>query len=200
MRRTWEWFQRRATSAYAERWLAALSFAESSFFPIPVDVFLIAVLAAGAGRWMRHALITTVASILGAVFGYAIGFFVFEPIAQPIIEFYHLSEQFAHVGELYTNSTFWAVLAAAFTPIPFKVFVLAGGFFAVPIVPFLLASVIGRGVRFYLVSWLSHRYGPRAAELFLSHFNKITLALVALVAAWVIAHYDLVQRVVELFG
>jgi len=191
MRRSWEWFQQRATSAHARAWLALLALSESSFFLIPPDVLLIAMLAARAGRWVQLAAITSVASLAGAVAGYLIGAFVFEPLAQPIIEFYSLTEEFAHVGDLYSKSTFWAVLLAAFTPIPYKVFVLAGGFFMVPLVPLLLASALGRSARFFLIAWFSHKFGPRAAELFIENFKFITLIVLVLCAIVASVYFDL---------
>ncbi len=146
-------------------------------------------LAAGAGKWAYLAALTTLASIAGALFGYMLGLFVFEPIVQPLINLYHLSDEFAHVGSLYAHSTFAVVFLAAFTPIPFKVFVLAGGFFAVPLVPFLVGSALGRSMRFYLVAWLSHHFGPRAAELFLVYFKQITFALVFVAAIIAFFYY-----------
>lgn len=178
MRRGWEWFAEKAKTKHAEWWLVALSFSESSFFLIPPDVLLIAILSARAGRWTYYAFLTSLASVLGAVFGYLVGYFVFVPIAQPIIDFYHLSEEFAQVGKLFVDSTFWAVLTAAFTPIPFKVFVLAGGFFKVPILPFLAGSIIGRSVRFFGVAWVSQKFGPTVAEKYIENFNYITIVAV----------------------
>lgn len=178
MRKTWEWFQTRATSKHAEAWLAIMSFSESSFFLIPPDILLIAILSASAGRWVHYALVTTVSSVAGAVFGYLLGLYVFEPIVQPLVQLYGLTEEFAHVGVLYQSSTFLAVFMAAFTPIPFKVFVLSGGFFAVPFIPFILASILGRGMRFFLVAWIAHRFGPKSAELALRHMDRILIALI----------------------
>jgi membrane protein YqaA with SNARE-associated domain len=190
----WEWFEVRAKGVHAQAWLAAISFAESVFFPIPCDVLLIALLAARAGRWVWYAFITTLSSIAGAVFGYLLGLYVFEPVARPIIELYHLAEEFAHVGLLFEGSTFWVMLAAAVTPIPFKVFVLTGGFFAVPFLPFVVASIIGRGARFFLVAWLAHRYGPTGAEIGLTYFNRIALATLLAVAVWLAIHFDVFAR------
>jgi membrane protein YqaA with SNARE-associated domain len=182
VRRTWEWFQARAASRHAQAWLVLLSFSESSFFLIPPDILLIPLLAARAGNWLYYVALTTGSSVLGALFGYVLAAGFFELVGQPIIDLYGLHEQFAYVGALYNESTFWAVFTAAFTPIPFKVFVLAGGFFTVPFIPFIVASILGRGLRFLIVGYLAHRFGPQAAELFLSYFNKITIAAVALVA------------------
>jgi len=188
--RSWKWFQERAHSKHAEVWLGILSFSESSFFLIPPDVLLIAMLAAGAERWVRYALLTSGASVLGALFGYAIGLWLFEPIAAPLISVYHLADEFAYVGALYTDSVFWVVLTAAFTPIPFKVFVLSAGFFAVPFTPFLFAAVLGRSSRFFLVAFLAHRYGPRAAQIFIAHFKKVTLVCVIVLLVIACIHYD----------
>lgn len=164
-----------------------MSFSESSFFLIPPDVLLIAILSAQAGRWVYYAFLTTVSSVAGAVFGYVLGYHVFD-LVQPLIDLYGLTAEFAHVGVLYEESTFLSVFTAAFTPIPFKVFVLAGGFFKVPFIPFLLASILGRGMRFFLVAWLSHRYGPRAAEFTLRYMDRILIGLVVLGGALFALH------------
>lgn len=190
MRRSWDWFQKKAKTKYAEAWLVALSFSESSFFLIPPDVLLIAMLAAKAGRWFRLASITAGSSVIGAMFGYVLGYFVFEPVAQPIVSLYGLTEEFAYVGTLYTQSTFWTVFTAAFTPIPFKVFVLAGGFFSVPFLPFLFASILGRMLRFVIVAWLADTFGPRVAEKFIQHFNQITIIIFVLFAVALGVYFD----------
>jgi len=172
-----------------------ISFAEASVFPIITDVFLIPVLAARAGRWVYFALLVSVASVLGALFGYALGLYVFEPVVQPIVNLYGLTDEFAYVGELYKQSTFWSVLTAAFTPVPFKVFVLAGGFFGVPIIPFLLASIIGRTARYALVAFLADRFGPKAAETFIDNFNFITMVIVILLAIVLSVAFDVPELI-----
>ncbi len=187
--RSWAWFQAHGTGAHAERWLVALSFSESSFFLIPPDALLIPMLAAGAKRWARLALITTVASVLGALFGYVVGALAFESVGVAVVGFYGLEDAFEHVGTLYDTHTFLSVFTAAFTPIPFKVFVLAGGFFKVSLIPFIAASILGRGMRFYLVAYLAARFGPRAAEAFLQYFKWVTVAVVALLALVFVYYY-----------
>lgn len=191
MKRLWEWFAEKAKTKHAEGWLVAVSFSESSFFIVPPDVLLIAMLSARAGRWAYYAFLTSLASVLGAIFGYLIGFFVFVPIAQPIIDFYHLSEEFSQVGKYFVDSTFLAVLTAAFTPIPFKVFVLAGGFFKVPILPFLAGSIIGRSVRFFGVAWVSHKFGPMVAEKYIENFNYVTIVIVIIALIVLSVLFDL---------
>jgi len=195
MRRSWEWFQEKAKTKHAQFWLFVISFTEASVFPLITEVFLIPILAAKAGRWKYYALLASVASVLGALFGYFLGAYVFEPIVQPLVNLYGLTEEFAYTGELYAQSTFWSVLTAAFTPIPFKVFVLAGGFFGVPIIPFLLASIIGRTARYALVAFLADKFGPKAAETFIDNFNFVTLIVVILLAIVLSVMFDIPEMI-----
>ena len=195
MKRIWEWFQQKAKTKHAQVWLVLVSFAEASFFPLIADMLLIPMLAARTGRWKYYAFITTVASVLGALFGYALGLYVFEPIVQPLISFYHLTDQFAHVGELYSQSTFWSVLTAAITPIPFKVFVLAGGFFSVPLVPFVIASIIGRAFRYYIVAWLADKFGPEVADRCIEHFNYIFIVVFIFIIIALSVYFDLPELI-----
>lgn len=190
MQRSWEWFQEKAKTKHAQMWLVALSFSESSFFLIPPDVLLIVMLSARAGRWVYLSSITALSSVLGAIFGYVIGAFVFVPVAEPLIALYSLTDEFAYVGSLYTQGTFWVVLAAAFTPIPFKVFVLSGGFFSVPFVPFILAAILGRSARFFLVGWLSDRFGPQVAEAFIENFKYLTIVFVIISTIALTVYFD----------
>lgn len=191
MHKSWEWFQGKAKTKHAQMWLAILAFTESSFFLIPPDVLLIAMLSARSGRWVYLASITSLFSVLGAVFGYLVGAYVFVPIAEPIIALYALADEFAYVGSLYTQGTFWVVFTAAFTPIPFKVFVLSGGFFGVPFFPFIVAAILGRSARFFLVGWLADTFGPKVAETFIEHFKYVTFVFVVLLAIALTVYFDL---------
>ena len=179
--KSWEWFQERAHGSHARAWLFALSFSESSFFIIPPEVLMIAILMADSSRWLWYALYTSAASILGAIFGYAIAFFFFEAIGQQIIDFYGLTEQFTHVGTMFENNAFWVMFTAAFTPIPFKVFVLAGGFFKISFIAFLIASIIGRTLRYVIVAYIVHLFGARAARMALKYANTATIILAGIV-------------------
>ncbi len=190
MQKVWNWFIKRADTKNARFWLALLAFSEASFFVIPPDVLLIAMLSARAGRWVYLSVLTTIFSILGAIVGYLIGALIFVPVADPIISFYGLSKEFAQVGQMYANGTFWLVFTAAFTPIPFKVFVLSGGFFNVPFIPFIVASVIGRGARFFMVAGVAHFFGPIVAEKFIKDFKYITFIFVILLAVFVAVRFD----------
>lgn len=171
-------------SVHARTWLFFLSFSESSFFPVPVEVLLLPMLMAEKTRWKHLAWLSTVSSVLGALFGYALGAFAFGAIGAPLIELYGLADDFEKVGLLFDANTFWALFAAAFTPIPFKVFVLAGGFFRVDLIAFIAAAILGRGLRYYLFSWIVARFGARMARLFVSYFRVITFGVVALAAVW----------------
>ena len=161
IRRLYQWTMKWGDSPQAEKALAGITFSESSFFPIPPDPLLIAMVTANAKKWFRLALITTVASVLGAVFGYWIGFALFESVGQAIVSFYGLEDEFATVGERYDANAFLAILVAGFTPIPFKVFTLAGGLFQINLLTLILASFISRGGRFFLVAWLSSLLGAK---------------------------------------
>ena len=191
MKRGWEWFQTKAQSSHAQFWLVVVSFGETVCLPLISEMLLIPILAARAGRWKHYALLTTVASIAGAVVGYLLGLYVFEPVVQPLINLYGFTEHFAYVGDLYSKNVFLSVLTAAFTPIPFKVFVLAGGFFKVSFLPFIVATVVGRGVRFYLVAWIADKVGTRVAEKCIEHFNYITAVVVVLGMIAAAVYFDL---------
>lgn len=139
--------------------LFAIAFIESSFFPIPPDVMLIPmVLAAPAKAW-RIAGIATIASVLGGAFGYAIGVFFFDLIARPILTFYGYMHQFDVFKDYYHEWGAWIVFGAGITPFPYKVITIASGVVHLDFAVFMLASVVARGMRFYLVAWLLKKYG-----------------------------------------
>ena len=139
---------------YAERYLAGISFAESSFFPIPVDVMLAPMVLAKQHNAWRYALITTVMSVLGGLFGYFIGVFFFESYGTQLLDFFHAHEKFAAVKESYLEHGMLIVLLAGFTPIPYKVFTIASGVIGIAVLPFVAMSAISRGARFFLVAGL----------------------------------------------
>ena len=147
----------------ASRYLALLSFAESVIFPIPPDVMLAPMSLSQPSRAWHFALITTLASIVGGVAGYLLGFFAFDTLLQPFIE----SSGYAHkletaIGWFETYGV-WVVFLAGFSPIPYKVFTISAGFLQMAFLPFLIASAIGRGARFFLVASLMKWGGARMA-------------------------------------
>ncbi len=183
IRGLYQWTMKWGDSPQAEKALAGITFSESSFFPIPPDPLLIAMVTANAKKWFRLALITTVASVLGAVFGYWIGFALFESVGQAIVSFYGLESEFATVGERYDANAFLAILVAGFTPIPFKVFTLAGGLFQINLLTLIIASFMSRGGRFFLVAWLSSLLGAKykdKIERYIDTLGFIFLALLVL--------------------
>ena len=143
-----------ATHRHASRYLSALSFAESSFFPIPPDVMLAPMVLARRDRAWFLAGLTTVASVAGGLFGYLIGKFLFGTVAEPIIEFYDARSAFERARTWFEIYGVWVVFVASFTPIPYKIFTISAGLIGMSLVPFMLASLVGRGARFFLVAGL----------------------------------------------
>ncbi len=147
---------------HAERYLATLSFAESSFFPIPPDVMLAPMSMAQPKQAWRLALITTIASVLGGVFGYFIGAMFYHQLL-PLFEQLGWMSHFATIQEWFAKWGVMAVIVAGFTPIPYKIFTIASGLAGMAIIPFILASCVGRGARFFLVAALM-AWGGEAME------------------------------------
>lgn len=172
-----DWVLRHAEGPRARLWLAAFSFTEASFFPIPPDILLIAILLTNGTHWVKYSLITTLSSVAGAVFGYIIGVFFFAVIGEPLIAFYHLEESMAHVGKLFADNAFITILLAAFTPIPFKVFTIAAGVWHIDFFIFVIASLLGRGTRFFAIGYLLHRFGRKISSLLYKYFNIATLIM-----------------------
>ena len=147
--RVMQWSRHR----HAERYLAGLSFAESSFFPIPPDVMLAPMSLAKPGSAWRFATVTTVASVLGGLFGYLIGLFAFEMI-EPLLHDMGYYEKFLKAQAWFDEWGFWAIFIAGFSPIPYKIFTISAGVISMAFLPFVVASLVGRGARFYLVAGL----------------------------------------------
>jgi len=160
--------------------LAGISFAESSFFPIPPDILLIPLCLSKPRRAFWYAGLCTVASVLGGMLGYLIGRVFFESIGGPIVDFYGLTEGFDRVGALYAAWAALAVAGAGFTPIPYKVFTIAAGLFEINFPVFVAASFLGRGGRFFLVAGLLRLFGEPMKEFVDRYFNWLTVALAVL--------------------
>ena len=145
----------------ATRYLAALSFAESSFFPIPPDVMLAPMVLAQRQRAWRLAAVTTLWSVLGGIAGYLIGMFLFNVVATPVINFYEAEAAFEIVRAKFQAHGVWIVFLAGFTPIPYKLFTISAGLASMSLLPFVAASLVGRGARFFLVAGLIYAGGER---------------------------------------
>ncbi len=179
-----EWSRHR----YAERYLGVLSFAESSFFPIPVDVMLAPMCLADRNKAWRFASIATVFSVLGGVAGYAIGVVGFEML-EPWLAESHYWAAYETSREWFDRYGVWVIFVAGFSPIPYKVFTIAAGVAAINLPLFVVASVIGRGARFFLVASLIVWGGDRLETTLQKHVERIGWAVVALVVvviAWLV--------------
>lgn len=170
------------------RWyLGALSFAESSFFPVPPDVMLAPMTLARPEAAMRLALLTTLASVAGGLAGYAIGYFALD-LVEPLLRSAGYWEGYEQVRVWFGEWGFWAVLAAGFSPIPYKVFTIAAGALAMPVPLFALASLFGRGGRFFLVAGLIRWGGAPMEERLRRNVELLGWLLVGLlVFAWLLA-------------
>lgn len=179
MRKLYDWTIHWSKTKYASYSLFLLAFAESSFFPIPPDVLLLAMTVAHRFKWWFFALISTLGSVLGGIAGYFIGLFFFQAIGQPIVDFYHLQTAFDQVGVLYKENAFLAVFTAAFTPIPYKVFTIGGGFFQIPLEQLIIASLFGRAARFFAVAGAIRIFGRRISNAIEKYFDIASLIFMA---------------------
>ena len=182
IRRLYDFTMRMAESRGAMPVLAGTSFVESSFFPIPPDVLLIPMTVARPRDWVRIALVCTIASVAGAFLGYAIGALLFEALARPILVFYDAEAGYARLSEWYAEYGGWAVFAAALTPFPYKVITIFSGAVGMNLVAFAVVSVIGRGLRFFLVAGLCAWFGPPVRVFIERYLGLLTIAFVVLLA------------------
>lgn len=190
IRRMYDWTVEKAARPDAEKYLAGLAFAESSFFPIPPDVLLIAMGFSNREKALRYATITSIFSVIGGIAGYLIGYFVFEAIGRPIVSFYHLESLVDVVQQKYEANAFLTVFTAAFTPIPYKLITIAAGLFRISFGPFMIASVLGRSARFFAVALVMRQIGPKAKPLIEKYFELFTIAFtLLLIGGFVIIKY-----------
>ena len=165
---------------HAVKFLVALSFAESSFFPVPPDVMLAPMALAQPNKAFHYALWTTLASVIGGMFGYAIGFFLFDSI-EPWLQTSHYWDAYQQANTWFDKWGFWAVFVAGFSPIPYKVFTIAAGALNMVFLPFVLASIIGRGGRFFLVAMLIAAGGERLESKLREYMDRLGWGLVAII-------------------
>jgi membrane protein YqaA with SNARE-associated domain len=190
MRRAYDWTMRTAAHDKAPQALFWVSFAESSFFPIPPDVMLIPmVLAKRAKAWL-YAGIATVASVLGGIGGYAIGYFLYETLGRWLIAVYGLGPQFEAYRAAYNEWGLWIILIKGMTPIPYKLVTIASGAAAFDFWVFIAASIVTRGARFYLVAGLLYWLGEPIREFIERRLTLVTTAfLVALIGGFFVLRY-----------
>jgi membrane protein YqaA with SNARE-associated domain len=171
-------------------WMAAISFAESSFFPIPPDVLLVPMCLARPERAWRLALICTVASVLGGVLGYFIGYALFEVLAAPLLRFYHYEAAFERFRQTYAEWGLWVILVKGVTPIPYKIVTIASGAAGFNFAVFLAASVVTRGARFFLLAGLLRAFGEPVRDFIERRLTLVTTLMAAgIVFGFVVLKY-----------
>ncbi|MEE8143189.1 MAG: YqaA family protein [Planctomycetota bacterium] len=180
LRRLYVWMLHWADTRYGSAALAAVSFTESSFFPIPPDPLLMAVTLARPGRAWFYGLLCTFSSVLGGLLGYWIGLAFMETVGKPIVEFYGQWPLFLELQERFQEYGFFAVLIAALTPIPYKVFTIASGACVLSLPTFVAASLLGRGLRFLTVAFLIGYFGEPIRRFIDRYFNLLCFLFLAL--------------------
>ncbi|PTB85190.1 hypothetical protein C9988_02220 [Pseudidiomarina aestuarii] len=178
--RVLQWSQHRRAPAI----LAALSFSESVIFPIPPDVMLAPMAMTQPKRAWFFAGITTIASVLGGIAGYLLGWFAFEPIVLPLVEWAGYQDKLATVTQWFQDYGFWIIFIAGFSPLPYKLFTVTGGMLQVAFIPFVMGSLISRGLRFFLVAWLLRTGGPIMAVKLRTYVDRIGwgMVIIAIIA------------------
>jgi len=169
-----------AEHRHASYYLAGLSFAESSFFPIPPDVMLAPMTLAKPEKAWQFALVTTVASVVGGIAGYLIGMFAFE-LVEPLLHRAGYWDRYLDAREWFAVWGVWVVFLAGFSPIPYKIFTITAGVVGMVFLPFVVASFVGRGARFFLVAWLMRIGGSRMEDILKKYIDRIGWLIVIVV-------------------
>lgn len=177
-----------ATHKYAALILCVVSFAESVFFPIPPDVMLAPMALARPERAWYLAGITTLASVLGGIAGYALGYWLYEPVVLPFVEAMHYQDKMVHIQQWFNEYGVWIVFVAGFSPIPYKVFTVSAGLMSMAFLPFVLASAIGRGGRFFIVAGLMRIGGEKYRDKLRNIIDALGWSVVALIVLGVLAY------------
>ncbi len=171
-----KWITQHVNGPHARKWLAGFSFSEATFFPIPADVPLIAILFGSKNvQWKKDCLTVTLFSVLGGIFGYLIGYFLFDTIGRWLIDVYDMETSFALAGEMFRDNAFWAVFISGFTPIPYKIFTISAGFFNISLLIFIFASLLSRALRFFAVGYIMKVFGKEIGGFVFKYFNILTI-------------------------
>ena len=192
LRALYDWVLHQAGRPYALWTLAAVSFIESSVFPIPPDVLLIPMILAAPHRAWFIAGVCTLASVLGGAFGYFIGYGLFETLGQPVLAFYGKAEAFETLAASYNQQGFWAVLIAGVTPFPYKVITIFSGATGLNFALFMATSILARGLRFFVIAALLNRYGDAAREFIERRLGLVaTVSIALLIGGFAVVRYAL---------
>jgi membrane protein YqaA with SNARE-associated domain len=190
IQRAYHWTMRMAAHRKAPQALFWVSFAESSFFPIPPDAMLIPMVVANRAKAWYFAAVATLASVLGGILGYAIGYFLYETLGQWVINLYGLAAQFEAYRAAYNEWGLWIILIKGLTPIPYKLVTIASGAAAFDIWVFIAASIATRGARFFLVAALLYWFGEPIREFIERRLTMVTTTFVVLlVGGFVVVRY-----------
>ena len=187
LRRFYDWTLRVSAHPHALGWLALVAFVESSIFPIPPDVMIVAMVLATRAKAWRIAAVATVASVVGGFAGYAIGGLFFEAVGRPIVEFYGYGAKFTEFSQMYNEWGAWIVFGAGLTPFPYKVITIASGVTALDPVVFGAASGLARGIRFFAVSAVLWYFGPPIRILLERYLGPVTTVFFVLLAGGFVA-------------
>lgn len=183
LRRLYDWVLHWAETPYGSWALFILALCESSFFPIPPDILLIALAVAIPRKSLFYSLICSVGSVLGGCLGYLIGWQFMAGIGHRIIEIYGLAEKMAYIQSLYQTYDAWAIGIAGFTPIPYKVFTISAGAFDINFAVFIFASAVSRSARFFLVGGLIYIFGPKIQHFIDKYFEILAVSFTVLLIA-----------------
>ena len=190
LRRLYDWCIAAAGKPHASWILGTVSFVESSFFPVPPDVMLIPMSLARPDRAYFYATLCTVTSVAGGVLGYVIGAYLYDTVGLWLMQLYGYGDKIDLFRAEYAKWGTWIILFKGMTPIPYKIVTISSGFAAYPIVPFILLSFVARGMRFYLLAFLLHRYGPQAREIIEKRLGFwVSVGAVVIVVGFVLAVY-----------
>jgi membrane protein YqaA with SNARE-associated domain len=181
IRKLYDWVLHWAHTPYGTIALFLLAFAESSFFPIPPDILLIALCISIPKKSFKFALTCSIGSVLGGMFGYFIGVHFFNLIGLPILNLYHAMDKYDFIKNIYQQYDALAVGIAGFTPIPYKVFTIAAGVCKINFPVFVIASVISRSLRFFIVAFLIYKFGKKIKDFIDKYFNILSFAVAGLV-------------------
>jgi membrane protein YqaA with SNARE-associated domain len=186
LRRLYDWTLSLAASPHALWALAAISFIESSVFPLPPDILLLPLVLARPHRAFMIAGVCTVASVLGGAFGYFIGWGLFEQVGKPVLTFYGMDAKFDEFALTYNAWGAWAVLIAGVTPFPYKVITILSGATGLNFAVFMAASLIARGFRFFVIAALLWKFGPPIRTFIEDRLGLVfSLLMAALVGGFV---------------
>lgn len=183
LRRLYNWVLHWAETPYGTWALFLIAVCESSFFPIPPDILLIALAVGLPRKSLKYALICSAGSVLGGCIGYLIGWQFMVSIGQKIVEFYGLTPKIEYIESLYSRYDAWAIGIAGFTPIPYKVFTISAGAFKINFWVFLVASAVSRSARFFLVGGLIYIFGPAIQKFIDRYFNTLAILFAVLLVA-----------------